>query len=407
MNIVLISSGLIPRSIGGVEVLTLLLAKALHARGHKVTILTGGKERQHTDEGVCIHEIPQLLLPLHLKGFFMPVYELLLKNRLQHMSVIHEAHVVNAMDIDSILMLTAWNLLRGRFIPTIQDYGIICPYGLLLCGNTVCPLYCRNNKGFRCIHARHMSIVKSWYLQRAYTIRKRYRDTKLIQLQRAICVSDFVSKQLLAVVPRLQTTIIGNCIDAPLLSHAAHHILHRPIDVLFMGRLVYFKGIEIFLAAIKVVLSKKNIRVVIVGQGKTDACMRVARGLGIEKKISVVGAVAHEKTASYYQQAKIVVVPSLWPEPCGRVIIEAMAHGCIVVGTKQGGTPELIQHGKTGYLVDPNNPISLSVTIHHILDSFSKLKHIQLAAYAQVHTHNTPNLIAKQYEHEYKKLRTA
>jgi glycosyltransferase involved in cell wall biosynthesis len=56
---------------------------------------------------------------------------------------------------------------------------------------------------------------------------------------------------------------------------------------------------------------------------------------------------------------KVIIVPS-WEEPFGRVTIEAMAAGVPVIGTASGGTKEIIEDGKSGYLVPPRDPGSIA-----------------------------------------------
>jgi len=56
----------------------------------------------------------------------------------------------------------------------------------------------------------------------------------------------------------------------------------------------------------------------------------------------------------------VVVVPSVWPEPLSRVLMEAMRFGRAVVATRVGGSPELVEDGVTGLLVAPRDPAALA-----------------------------------------------
>ena len=67
-------------------------------------------------------------------------------------------------------------------------------------------------------------------------------------------------------------------------------------------------------------------------------------------KVEFLGLIPNDKLIEYYNDAKIVVVPSRWPEPHARVIVEAMLRGCTVVASKPGGSEELILHKKNGLL---------------------------------------------------------
>jgi len=67
----------------------------------------------------------------------------------------------------------------------------------------------------------------------------------------------------------------------------------------------------------------------------------------------------HEDLAKFYQDARIVVVPSVF-EPFGMVALEAMACGRPVVASRTGGLKELVQHGETGYLCQPKDHLDLA-----------------------------------------------
>jgi glycosyltransferase involved in cell wall biosynthesis len=59
----------------------------------------------------------------------------------------------------------------------------------------------------------------------------------------------------------------------------------------------------------------------------------------------------------------VLVVPSIWHEPLGRVVLEAYAFGVPVIATCLGGTPEIVDDGETGLLFDPRVPGELAHTI--------------------------------------------
>lgn len=87
-------------------------------------------------------------------------------------------------------------------------------------------------------------------------------------------------------------------------------------------------------------------------------------------QLSVVGEVDHERMAEVYASADLLVAPSQWRECFPLASIESMACGTPVVAPRSGGFVELIEHGKTGYVV-PAGPkaIDLTKVILEILDS--------------------------------------
>jgi len=85
--------------------------------------------------------------------------------------------------------------------------------------------------------------------------------------------------------------------------------------------------------------------------------------------------------SEYYQKAKVVVMPSL-SEPFGRVVLEAISFGKVVIGSDVGGIPEIIKDGYTGFLVPPANSSYLAAKISMILSMTDEEKLIiKKAAY--------------------------
>lgn len=88
-------------------------------------------------------------------------------------------------------------------------------------------------------------------------------------------------------------------------------------------------------------------------------------------KLRVVsGGTTHKQVEKYYQKASVVVVPSLWPEPFGRVALEAIASGTPVVTSNRGGLPEIVQN-RYGLSVAPTVN-QLAAAAVHVLKHRSK-----------------------------------
>lgn len=75
----------------------------------------------------------------------------------------------------------------------------------------------------------------------------------------------------------------------------------------------------------------------------------------------------NEAVMEAWRRARLAVVPSVWPEPFGIVVIEAMVSGCPVVASQIGGIPDIVVDGETGLLVPPANPIELHDAIARLL----------------------------------------
>ncbi|MBI2014573.1 MAG: glycosyltransferase [Candidatus Rokubacteria bacterium] len=80
-----------------------------------------------------------------------------------------------------------------------------------------------------------------------------------------------------------------------------------------------------------------------------------------------LGPLPNADVLALYPVADVVVVPSVVPDALSRVILEAMTAGRPVVGTRVGGTPELVLDGVTGLLVEREDPEGLARAIERLL----------------------------------------
>ena len=94
----------------------------------------------------------------------------------------------------------------------------------------------------------------------------------------------------------------------------------------------------------------------IVGSGPMEKELREKiRNKGILGNTKIAGHVSYEKLMGIYKACDMVVFPSVWQEPFGRVSVEAMAAGKAVVASRVGGINETIEDNVNGFLVEPNN----------------------------------------------------
>jgi glycosyltransferase involved in cell wall biosynthesis len=96
-----------------------------------------------------------------------------------------------------------------------------------------------------------------------------------------------------------------------------------------------------------------------------------------------------------FRAAAMVVVPSIWPEPCPTVALEALAFGRPVVASRIGGLPDLVADGNTGLLVPPGDPGALAGAITTLLSDRSRLKAMAAAAYASAALFATKAVVSR------------
>jgi glycosyltransferase involved in cell wall biosynthesis len=134
--------------------------------------------------------------------------------------------------------------------------------------------------------------------------------------------------------------------------------------LLFVGRLATGKGIERLLEAMA---HLPEATLDVVGDGdRRSAAESLARALGVVERVRFLGWRSEAETSAQYAAARVVVVPSVWPEPFGLVGIEAMARGRPVVGIDRGGVAEWLEDGVTGLLSEPS-PEALAAAVRRVL----------------------------------------
>ena len=132
--------------------------------------------------------------------------------------------------------------------------------------------------------------------------------------------------------------------------------------LLTVARLMRRKGHDRVIEAMPCILkSYPDARYVIAGTGsEATRLQRLANELGVGHAVIFLGRVPDDEILALYQAADVFVhpnreLPSGDVEGFGIVFLEANACGVPVIGGNSGGTPDAIQHGVTGYLVDPND----------------------------------------------------
>jgi glycosyltransferase involved in cell wall biosynthesis len=146
-------------------------------------------------------------------------------------------------------------------------------------------------------------------------------------------------------------------------------------EILYVGSLYPIKGLEYLIRAIALVTKiRRDVRLRIVGNGpEMTRLSSLATGLRIKDKVIFDGFVPHEETVSYYQQCDIFVYTTLG-EPFGKSIIEAMACGKPVIASNIGGPVEIVENGKTGFLVPPMRPDAIAERLLLLLADSARIR---------------------------------
>jgi glycosyltransferase involved in cell wall biosynthesis len=141
---------------------------------------------------------------------------------------------------------------------------------------------------------------------------------------------------------------------------------------LFIGRLSPEKGVDRLLEA----WSKlgRNRRLVIAGEGPEMASLQAkAASLDLDN-VTFEGFVEPSAHKELWAGAAFSIVPSVWQEPFGIVVLEAWARGRTVVAHRIGALPEIITDGVDGFLANPNDPDDLAAVLESTFLAGGKLR---------------------------------
>ncbi|KAB2888498.1 MAG: glycosyltransferase family 4 protein [Desulfobulbaceae bacterium] len=174
----------------------------------------------------------------------------------------------------------------------------------------------------------------------------------------------------------------------------AHSVVRTPAPpytILTIARLVEKKGIGDILEAMAVLAGDGfPFRYVLIGDGDDrEMIVEKIRALGLEKQVEMTGTLTHEQVLQHFRQADCFVLGCRIAKSGDRdgipnVLAESMAIGVPVIGTRVSGIPELVEHERTGLLVDAAQPVELAAALRRIVTDIELRQQIIPAAREKV-----------------------
>lgn len=330
MKIAIICSLYPPQIGGGAEISTSLLANGLSDNGHEVHVITQG-ERDHTEKSgeITIHRLKSRNIyweyenksPNPVKRFVwhvIDIYNPFLKKPLTQLLKGIQPDVVHTHNLSGISCV-AWDVAHQLHLPivhTLRDYYLMCPRTTMMKGAASCRKQCAKCHLFSIMKKRMSRKVDavvgiSDYILERHLTEGYFRNSKL---QRKI--SNSVSIQ-----QRFTRKSLGRTIG-------------------YIGRISPEKGIEFLIEAF-LKSESKGATLLIAGSGK-EAYVSQLKEKHKDDNIRFLGKCAQ---SDFFPKIDLLVVPSLWNEPFGRVVIEAYSFHVPVLMANNGGLAELVESG--------------------------------------------------------------
>lgn len=137
--------------------------------------------------------------------------------------------------------------------------------------------------------------------------------------------------------------------------------------VLYVGQLIRGKGVDFLIRSLPH-LTTTGWQAKIIGEGSMRAELeQLTERLGIADRVTFTGWVAQDELSAAYRDARVGIVPSVWPEPIATIGLEFMQHSMPVVGFDSGGISDWLIDGENGYLVPARDEAGLTRAIDAVI----------------------------------------
>ena len=196
-----------------------------------------------------------------------------------------------------------------------------------------------------------------------------------------ICISERVREQVLEGVGRnCRTSVVYNGVDPELFSPGEESSAAGSV-VLSVGNLIPIKGHDLLIRAVASLVAEfPAITLEIIGDGPEHSRLQnLARKLNIVERVRFFGRQSRHQVAEAMRRCTVFALPSRY-EGLGCVYLEAMSAGKPVIGCRQQGIAEIIQHGSNGFLVGPENERELTLAVAMLLRDEARRRALGAAA---------------------------
>lgn len=297
--------------------------------------------------------------------------------------------------------------LHARSIPvamTVHDYKFICPNYSLFSDGALWEKS-KPKKYVRCIGDR---CVKHSYAKSIVCTIEAYMH-QWIRSYAHVAVFIAPSHFLIQKFREFEWEYPLRYIAQPIVTDASEKTSVLSVSVasdapfVFFGRLSEEKGVDIAIAAMKQYAGTSPLH--IIGSGPQESALRsLVNELGLQDRVTFLGAQYDDVLTASIQTAKAIIVPSIWYENMPYALTEALSLGKVVIASRIGGMTEQIIDGENGFLCEAGNAKELSIKMTEI-DHLSQERWQSIGdqAKARIASYTTQNYRA-QLEALYKEI---
>lgn len=376
MRILCLSNFYPPASRGGYEQWCQEVTEELHLRGHEVVVLTSihGRDtiRAQEPDWVC----RELHLEMEFASLRNGVQFFTSRSAGENADLVRLRQLIERFAPDAVLVWGMWNLPRS--LPALAEQ--LLPGRVVYYMGDYWPTLPRQSEVYWQVPARNWMTAVPKMLLRQLAQRKLLSEQQpALRFEHVLFPTAFLRDELRrrGLSPRRSEIVYGAIDTQPYRrNHAPSYVCpDQASRLLYVGRLTPEKGVHTAIIALNHLIHEWNfrqLRLTIVGSGEPDYeahLHQLASEQRVESAVKFICAQPKEAMPSLYNQADIFLFTSIWPEPFGRVLIEAMASGVAVVGTATGGAAEILTDNETALTFAPDDPCSLAVQVARLIES--------------------------------------
>lgn len=394
MRILLLSNLYPPHVLGGAEIVARDFAVGLAELGHEVTVLTSsyGVSKQHNTEQdeqeKHIYRTLRYTFPAHVDRQRPLWRQLNLVS--DYYRYFHDEE--NVKELRRVIAAVKPDVLYVWEITGIGVNTLLAALGI-----------------FQIPVVFHLESYWWQYARSPETEQTRLRTRRLKQMligavpdlpySSLIAASQAVKQEYSAVgCDPERIEVIYNCIDARFVTIPRASREHEQdeksktsrVELTFVGRLCVEKGVLVILKALDILINQQGLHQLhlnIFGEGDYGYTKELHSYIS-EKQladfVTFYGKVPQDVLIAHYDRSDIMLIPSLWKEPFGLVVAEAMARGLPIITSNIGGPAEIITHEYDGLLLEPGDERLLAAAITRLLEHPDECQRFSQAARATV-----------------------
>jgi glycosyltransferase involved in cell wall biosynthesis len=336
MRILILSHGY-PPTISGVTIVVQKIARAMVRRGHSVRVITASENHEPyrvEDQGVDIVRVRSAPNPFWSEGP-LPI---LPKDKLEQLTSAFSPDVINTHE-GALLSMQLIRLEKQLGIPQI----LTCHY---------LPRF-----------ATHFLKWGDLVEELVENVTWEYSIRMINQFDHVTFPTESQQEEFIKEGLKVPSTVISNGVDSsryhpgPDDRKGFEEMYHLPSGprILFVGRLARDKKIDLLIRAMPEIWEKESAHLLIVGRGDHRTRLQTfTKNLGLEECVHFLGFVPEEDLPSLYRRVDLFTIASD-TEVQSIPTLQAVVTGLPVVAVDAGALPELVQEGKNGYLVPPDD----------------------------------------------------